>query len=217
MKTNKNIITAAAALAACAAISVGALTGCASGAAGAEAAPDGNGFSVAEYSEQFGPWVPDGVTLQASATLDEAVDGDAVVEVLDEAGNTVQMTAAEAKASGKQVVSGGATAPAASSQGGSAPSAGASTPSAPSAPVHEHNWQWVVDKAAWDETKYETVTYSKCNGCGADITGNTSAHMQAAGRGSACSSYRTATKQVPVGTIHHDAVGHYSCSCGATK
>ena len=214
MKTTKSIIKTAATMAACAAFSLGALTGCAGGTAGAEAAP-GGGFGVVEYSEQFGPWAPDGVTLQASATPEEAVDGDAVVEVLDEAGNTVQMTAAEAKASGRQVVSGGASAPAASGQGGSAPAAGST--SAPSAPSHTHSFQWVVDQPAWDETTYKTVTYTVCNGCGADITGNIDAHLKASGRGGTCQSYRTATKQIPAGTIHHDAVGHYSCSCGATK
>lgn len=39
---------------------------------------------------------------------------------------------------------------------------------------------WVVDKAAWVETIpiYESVERSVCNICGADITGNMSAHSK---------------------------------------
>lgn len=217
MKTRKNIITAAVAMAACAAISLGALSGCAGGTADAETSQGGQKASPVADMPYYADEVEMDVMLHDAPVAVEDLAPDAVVEVVDESGNTVQMTAAEAKASGRQVVSGGASAPAASSQGGSSPSAGAGTPPAPAAPVHEHNWQWVVDKAAWDETTYKTVEWCKCNGCGADITSNPGAHLEAAGRGSKCSSWRTATKQVPAGTIHHDAVGHYACSCGATK
>ena len=203
MKTTiKNI----AAIAASAALAAGMLAGCA-GTAKTEEPP----ASVQESTEQFGPWVPEGVTLQASATPEEAVDGDAVVEVLDEAGNTVQMTAAEAKASGKQVVSGGTSAPAASNQGGSAPAA--SAPSAPSAPSHQHSWvpitsqKYVVDVPASE--------YLQCS-CGLTFKNQSawSAHSKEAGRGSS-HAYRT---------VGNGEAGHYetittgySCSCGATK
>lgn len=126
----------------------------------------------------------------------------------------------------------------------------ASTPSASqpsdnggsSQPEHVHNWQavteqkwvsnnvWVQDSAAWDEQIYGQQTRSICNGCGADITGNPWAHIEAAGRGSACNGYHSESYSVVINTIHHDATGHYEdqghyetvttgyrCSCGATK
>lgn len=126
----------------------------------------------------------------------------------------------------------------------------ASTPSASqpsdnggsSQPEHVHNWQavteqkwvsnnvWVQDSAAWDEQIYGQQTRSICNGCGADITGNPWAHIEAAGRGSACNGYHSESYSIVINTIHHDATGHYEdqghyetvttgycCSCGATK
>lgn len=126
----------------------------------------------------------------------------------------------------------------------------ASTPSASqpsdnggsSQPEHVHNWQavteqkwvsnnvWVQDSAAWDEQIYGQQTRSICNGCGADITGNPWAHIEAAGRGSACNGYHSESYSVVINTIHHDATGHYEdqghyetvttgyrCSCGVTK
>lgn len=111
-----------------------------------------------------------------------------------------------------------------------------------SQPEHVHNWQavteqkwvsnnvWVQDSAAWDEQIYGQQTRSICNGCGADITGNPWAHIEAAGRGSACNGYHSESYSVVINTIHHDATGHYEdqghyetvttgyrCSCGATK
>lgn len=140
------------------------------------------------------------------------------------------------------------------SNGGGASTAPASQPSGtPSAsqpsgnagssqPEHVHNWQavteqkwvsnnvWVQDSAAWDEQIYGQQTRSICNGCGADITGNPWAHIEAAGRGSACNGYHSESYSVVINTIHHDATGHYEdqghyetvttgyrCSCGATK
>lgn len=140
------------------------------------------------------------------------------------------------------------------SNGGGASTAPASQPSdTPSAsqpsnnggssqPEHVHNWQavteqkwvsnnvWVQDSAAWDEQIYGQQTRSICNGCGADITGNPWAHIEAAGRGSACNGYHSESYSVVINTIHHDATGHYEdqghyetvttgyrCSCGATK
>ena len=210
MKTTKTIV----ALATATALAAGMLSGCAGAKADAETAAN-----EADHAASLNTYVADDVEMdvmlhEAVAAIEE-IAPEAVVEVVDEDGNTVQMTAAEAKASGRQVVSGGASAPAASSQGGSAPAA--SVPSAPSAPSHQHSWGFVVTQSAWDETTYKTVTYCQCNGCGADITDNPGAHMEAAGRGSKCGSWRTATKQVAAGVVHHEAQGYYACACGATK
>ncbi|PNV66774.1 hypothetical protein [Enteroscipio rubneri] len=72
---------------------------------------------------------------------------------------------------------------------------------------------WVVDKAAWTETipVYENVERSICNVCGADITGNTSAHNKQhmlAGEGSG---YHSEVRQVKVGeeTVEHPEEGHW--------
>lgn len=128
------------------------------------------------------------------------------------------------------------------SNGGSADKAPASQPaSTPSAsqpsgnggssqPEHVHNWvaqteqRWVQDSAAWDEPIYNQQVRSICNTCGADITGNTTAHFKASGR-NGCSGYHSETVQVQTGTTHHEATGHYEtvttgyvCSgCGAAK
>lgn len=128
------------------------------------------------------------------------------------------------------------------SNGGGADKAPASQPSGtPSAsqpssnagtsqPEHVHNWvaqteqRWVQDSAAWDEPIYSQQVRSICNTCGADITGNTTAHFKASGR-NGCSGYHSETVQVQTGTTHHEATGHYEtvttgyvCSgCGAAK
>lgn len=128
------------------------------------------------------------------------------------------------------------------SNGGSADKAPASQPSGTtsasqpsnnagsSQPEHVHNWvaqteqRWVQDSAAWDEPIYSQEARTICNTCGADISGNATAHLVASGR-NGCSGYHTEVVQVQTGTIHHDATGHYEtvttgyvCSgCGAAK
>lgn len=128
------------------------------------------------------------------------------------------------------------------SNGGSATTAPASQPSGtPSASqpsgnggssqsAHEHNWvaqteqRWVQDSAAWDEPVYSQEARTICNTCGADISGNATAHLVASGR-HGCSGYHTEVVQIQTGTMHHDATGHYEtvttgyvCSgCGASK
>lgn len=118
----------------------------------------------------------------------------------------------------------------ASTPSASQPSGNGSSQGGTSQPEHVHNWvaqteqQWVQDSAAWDEPIYSQQVRSICNTCGADITGNTTAHFKASGR-NGCSGYHSETVQVQTGTTHHDATGHYEtvttgyvCSgCGATK
>ena len=126
---------------------------------------------------------------------------------------------------------GGGSDKAPASQPGSTPSA--SQPSGnggSSQPEHVHNWvaqteqRWVQDSAAWYEPIYSQEARTICNTCGADISGNATAHLVASGR-NGCSGYHTEVVQVQTGTVHHDATGHYEtvttgyvCSgCGATK
>ena len=115
------------------------------------------------------------------------------------------------------------------------------------APVHEHNWYWVVDQPAYDEPIYEEqpvyethfehhdrdvyywddghVSYTY-----ADVDAYAAAHyddyniaMCHCWIETECTAdckevkTQTGTQKVQTGTKHHDEVGHYECSCGATK
>lgn len=151
------------------------------------------------------------------------------------AGIDAGQPAAPAGSTGNSGSNGGSADKAPASQPASTPSA--SQPSGnggsqggTSQPEHVHNWvaqteqRWVQDSAAWDEPIYSQQVRSICNTCGADITGNTTAHFKASGR-NGCSGYHSETVQVQTGTTHHEATGHYEtvttgyvCSgCGAAK
>ena len=72
----------------------------------------------------------------------------------------------------------------------------------------------MVDTAAWTEEipVYATVEWSKCNNCGADITGNEAKHFKdSLLSGGQCGSWSSAFKQVQTGTkqIYHEEVGHW--------
>lgn len=120
---------------------------------------------------------------------------------------------------------------------------------------HKHNWvaqyktvnvpekghnEQVLVQAAYDEQVpvTEMKAYSICNQCGADITGNTTAHMKnSLLNGGNCGGYHTEWRETVTGynTVHHDAVYEtryvvdspattkqeltgYKCSgCGKTK
>ena len=106
-------------------------------------------------------------------------------------------------------------------------------------PEKGHNEQVLV-QAAYDEQVpiTEMQEFSICNQCGADITGNTTAHMKNSYlNGGNCSGYHSEWREVVTGykTVHHDAVyetryvvdspattkqelAGYKCSgCGKTK
>ena len=106
-------------------------------------------------------------------------------------------------------------------------------------PEKGHNEQVLV-KDAWDEQVpiTEMQEFSICNQCGADITGNTTAHMKNSYlNGGNCSGYHSEWRETVVGykTVHHDAVyetryvvdspattkqeltGYKCSSCGKTK
>ncbi|MCI8452673.1 MAG: hypothetical protein HFJ74_09365 [Eggerthellaceae bacterium] len=190
------------------------------------------------------PWAAGGASVPGDEALAdtgeaEAAEGEGGEQADAPAAPATEDTGAGAAAQpqqgASQAVASGSPAQAAPQGGSSSGSAAqpqqqAPAASQPSVPAHEHNWQpvtepqWVVDKAAWDEPKYENRERSICNGCGADITGDPWGHIEKAGRGSSCSGYHSAVNKVQVGTIHHDEVGHnetvttgYKCSCGATK
>lgn len=106
-------------------------------------------------------------------------------------------------------------------------------------PEKGHNEQVLV-QAAYDEQVpiTEMQEFSICNQCGADITGNTTAHMKNSYlNGGNCSGYHSEWREVVTGykTVHHEAVYEtryvvdspattkqeltgYKCSgCGKTK
>lgn len=77
-------------------------------------------------------------------------------------------------------------------------------------PEKGHNEQVLV-QAAYDEQVpiTEMKEFSICNQCGADITGNTTAHMKNSYlNGGNCSGYHSEWREVVTGykTVHHDAV-----------
>ena len=77
-------------------------------------------------------------------------------------------------------------------------------------PEKGHNEQVLV-QAAYDEQVpiTEVQEFSICNQCGADITGNTTAHMKNSYlNGGNCSGYHSEWREVVTGykTVHHDAV-----------
>ena len=105
-------------------------------------------------------------------------------------------------------------------------------------PEKGHNEQ-VLDLAAYDEQVpiTEMREYSICSTCGADITGNTSAHMKAHMLNGENGNFHSEWREVVTGynTVHHDAVyetryvvdspattkqeltGYKCSSCGKTR
>ncbi|WP_417758783.1 hypothetical protein [Senegalimassilia anaerobia] len=152
------------------------------------------------------------------------------------AGTNAGQPAAPTQSGGNAASNGGgassapASQPSGNNNGGSSQAGSSQPATAPQQPEHVHNWvaqteqRWVQDSAAWDEPIYSQEARTICNTCGADISGNATAHLVASGR-NGCSGYHTEVVQVQTGTIHHDAAGHYEtvttgyvCSgCGATK
>ena len=76
-------------------------------------------------------------------------------------------------------------------------------------PEQGHNEQVLV-QAAYDEQVpiTEMQEFSICTTCGADITGNTSAHMEAHMLNGENGNFRSEWREVVTGykTVHHDAV-----------
>ena len=138
--------------------------------------------------------------------------------------------------------------------GSSKPSNNSGSNSSSSKPAeHKHDWvaqyktvnvpekghnEQVLVQAAYDEQVpiTEMQEFSICTTCGADITGNTSAHMKAHMLNGENGNFRSEWREVVTGykTVHHDAVYEtryivdspattkqelvgYKCSCGKTK
>ena len=148
-------------------------------------------------------------TIELVAEPEEAeFTTEEIVEVVDETtGEAVTMTASEATASGKQVVTNSGSA--SSSQ----PSV-SSNGSAPAASVHTHNWvpvtsqKWVVDQAATE--------YLQCQ-CGQTFTSQSawSTHAQSSGFGSSGHAYKSVGS--PEKGHYETITTGYTCACGATK
>lgn len=79
--------------------------------------------------------------------------------------------------------------------------------------VEDYEQIWVVDKEAWTENVpvYGMTEVSICNICGADITGNASAHAKAHMKAGEGSGHHSEVKQVITGynSMCHEAQGHY--------
>ncbi len=89
------------------------------------------------------------------------------------------------------------------------------TPAQPQPTIHQsiYRQQWVVDQAAWSEEVpvYTTVEWAMCTTCGADITGNTVAHMKEHALNGENGNWRSEFKKVQTGTktIFHEEQGHW--------
>lgn len=92
----------------------------------------------------------------------------------------------------------------------------------PSKPAHSHSWSAVYKEV--NNGYYKTVTkkeaYDCCNACGADITGNTAAHLKQHALAGENASFRIAYRYYDVEEWVPNVekvVSYYKCSCGATK
>lgn len=72
---------------------------------------------------------------------------------------------------------------------------------------------WVVDKAAWTEDipQYSAKEVSICNICGADVTGNASAHGKAHMKAGEGSGHHSEVRREIAGyvTVNHEEEGHW--------
>lgn len=180
-------------------------------------------------------------------------DTDAVDEQTEGAAESAQSGDSTAKGSGNGGSTGSAAKPSGNgSSSGNGNSNSGSGNGGNSKPSHSHNWVAQTKtvhhdaqyKTVHHDAQYQTVhhdavteTRAICNQCGADITGNTSAHMeQSFLNGGNCVSYSTKPvvvqqaydEQVLVRDAYDEQVlvsgawdetvtTGYACSCGATK
>lgn len=145
--------------------------------------------------------------LSEGAPEDEAVDGVEALAATD--GNQPSSDAASGSAAATQERASGDTGASSKQEGASSSASSTSQKKW----VEETKQVWVEDRAAWTEQVpiYSTREVSICNVCGADITGNTSAHSKAhmlAGEGSG---HHSEVRQTVTGynTVNHPAEGHY--------
>lgn len=210
VKKNKGIMLTGAAVVLSIAVVVasGLLASCSS--AGAA-----DGVGIGDAAECIGESALEGIELPnvaESAKYDEANKGsEADAATGEEPDDTVEHV--EAYASG-----GASTQPAAPAASGSSESqqekaASGFAPAPQKKWVEEYDQVWIEDSAAWTEQVpiYSTKEVSICNVCGADVTGNATAHGKAhmlAGEGSG---HHSEVVQTISGynSVYHEAKGHY--------
>lgn len=158
---------------------------------------------------------------ETNSLVESAQEGDgepaedtSVQDANDSVPNEEEAAIVTAQSSGHSSYQNSAGSASAASSSASSPSTSSSSQSSRQRKwVEETQQVWVEDRAAWTESVpvYGTKEVSICNVCGADITGNTSAHGKAhmmAGEGSG---HHSEVRQVVTGhnTVSHPAEGHY--------
>lgn len=165
---------------------------------------------VAEVTEQASEAAANSGNESKAAAASAGVA--AAATKAEKSGNTKAASTAKQQAS-KPATSSKPSASQGNSSSGSS-SASKPTQAQPSAPAHEHNW---VAQTKVVHHKAETKNASICNACGADITGNTSAHLKQHALNGENASYRG--EKITVKAAYDEAVttGYKCSSCGATK
>lgn len=165
---------------------------------------------VAEVTEQASEAAANSGNESKAAAASAGVA--AAATKAEKSGNTKAASTAKQQASKPATNS----KPSASQGGSSSGSSSASQPAQaqPSAPAHEHSW---VAQTKVVHHKAETKNASICNACGADITGNTSAHLKQHALNGENASYRG--EKITVKAAYDETVttGYKCSSCGATK
>ena len=165
---------------------------------------------VAEVTEQASEAAANSGNESKAAAASAGVA--AAATKAEKSGNTKAASTAKQQAS-KPATSSKPSASQGSSTSGSS-SASKPAQAQPSTPAHEHNW---VAQTKVVHHKAETKNASICNACGADITGNTSAHLKQHALNGENASYRG--EKITVKAAYDETVttGYKCSSCGATK
>ena len=165
---------------------------------------------VAEVTEQASEAAANSGNESKAAAASAGVA--AAATKAEKSGNTKAATTAKQQAS-KPAASSKPSA-SQSSSSSSKPAASQPAQSQPSAPAHEHNW---VAQTKVIHHKAETKNASICNTCGADITGNTSAHLKQHALNGENASYRGGKVTIKEAYDETVTTGYKCSSCGATK
>lgn len=159
---------------------------------------------------------------------------EATAKVLEDNGKPEASKAVQDKAQAAPSAPGSDAAVKPASPSPSKPASTSATTTTPSQPAHTHNWvaqtKTVHHDAEYKIVHHDAVTKSAtiCNQCGADITGNVSAHLKAALKnGTGCQNYRNETIVVKAAYDENiltkaawdeTVTTGYKCSgCGAAK
>lgn len=174
-----------------------------------------DGVGIGDAAEFIGESALEGIELPnvaESAEYDEANEGSEADATTGEEPD-VAMEHAEADTSGDVPTQFAAPAASAGSGSKQEPVASSSAPAPQRKWVEDYDQVWIEDSAAWTEQVpiYSTKEVSICNVCGADVTGNATAHGKAhmlAGEGSG---HHSEVVQTISGynSVYHEAKGHY--------